>query len=157
MTWRRRAGRTRFCTCPVPNRKPACEGGHLIETHPNLVEPLLHTPWDYVPRAPYRLQGFAEDLDLLSVKVDVCVGDLFGAVDLFVSRYMPPYEGYAAHILDERFRQVLGYSARSAAVSQNDGLPVWQGTAAAFEALTPLVGDPMTVAIWEAQARDLAA
>jgi hypothetical protein len=119
-----------------------------------MVEPDMWVPWAYEPRGPYRLQRWHEGGDLVTVQQTGCA-DLLGAVDLFVSRFMPPIPGYQAVLIDERFKAILCYTATESTLDEN-GMPDWYGVQAAFDVLTPLIGDPMTVAIWESMARERA-
>lgn len=155
--FRRRAPeRTMRCTCGPTVRTPGCEHGHLIEDHPYMVDPDLFARWDHEPRGPFRLQRWNADRPTpSSTSIAVCSGDLLAAVDLFVSRALPPAPQMAAFLIDESYRLVLGYAATERLISEL-GYPAWFGVGAAFDALTPLVGDPMTVAIWESCARETA-
>lgn len=146
--------RTRRCTCPARLITPECVHGHLVEEHPWIVEPDMWTPWDYEPRGPFRLQRWHEGGDHRSISQTGSY-DLLGAIDLFVSRFMPPVIGYQATVVDERFKMILCYTATEETMA-NNGMPGWYGVQAAFDVLTPLVGDPMTVAIWESMARERA-
>ena len=156
--WRPKRGpdeRTRMCLCPPHRRTDACVEGHLIEEHPFFVEPATNLPWEYAPRGPYRLQRWHESGDLALVTQLAAIDDLLAAVDLFVSRFLPLLPGYQAFVIDEAYNLVLGYSS-SSRIMEKYGHEGWFGVQSAFDVLTPLVGDPMTVAIWESMARDSA-
>lgn len=130
--------------------------GLLLEEFPSLayVEPNDFRPlWDLEPRAPFRTQAWHESDPLRSTSI---VTDHFDRAMEAAVRTLGPGVGSAMAVLDESFNVCFGYVSFSSTIVEF-GAPVWYGCRAGYDWLERCGQiDVMSLAVWEATAKDRA-
>lgn len=129
--------------------------GRLIED-PWIVAPGHDlTPFDVVPRPPFRWQMFETGIGAaVDGFTQTGMSDSLDEVmAYFASELMPPRQGLSAMVLDESFRVVVGW-VMPRWVADIYGQAAWIGTAAGFEWLRDCGQfDTGLVEAWEMTAR----
>lgn len=130
--------------------------GRTIEEFNELV-PLEESDWrprwDHEPVAPFHVQAWHETNRIWPVTL--ATADFDHAM-LAAVRTLGPGEGAAMVVLDAEFQVIFGFVSFSATLVEL-GAPVWYGCRAGYEWLEQLgLIDPMSLAVWEATAKDRA-
>lgn len=120
-----------------------------LEGHNNIVLADTGTPWDYEPRGPFQFQTCHESGDATRAGW-IVKAEFWETINEFARHALPPRKGYAASVVDESFRRVLG-GLWSGEAWEMGG--VWFGCEAAFnEMRRQCVCDDVSIAMWEVTA-----
>jgi hypothetical protein len=127
------------------------EHGRLLENC-GIAAPRWPTHWEYVSKAPYRIQRHDEHDN--PMEIDCWNADeLAYAIGIFVEAGLPEMPDVTMVLMDERFRVILGYVSAFGGI-EGLGAAQWFGTGETFDFLARWTDiNAVDLAIWESLAR----